>query len=53
MERSEKMAKLPEGPISDIPGPTFEMQVSAAVKLVVISKPSRETTRAQQRRIAI
>ena len=47
---AENIAKLPEGPISDMPGPTFEIQVRAAEKLVVMSNPSRETTKAQPKK---
>ena len=51
LDRAEKMVKFPFGPISDRPGPMLEMQESAAVKLVVKSCPSKETTRVQPSRI--
>ena len=44
--RSEKKTKLPAGPMARvIPGPMLERQLRAAVKLVGISTPSRDTTR--------
>lgn len=41
-ERSEKIEKLPAGPIRPSPGPIFDRQVSAAVKFVAVSNPSKE-----------
>lgn len=41
-EKEENSAKLPVGPTIPNPGPTLLIQLKEAVKLVVISNPSKE-----------
>ena len=52
-ENTENPAKLYGGPTLDKPGPTLEIQEREAVKLVVKSFPSKETTKVQNSRIRI
>ena len=42
-DKGEKIAKLPHGPASDNPGPILLNVATMGAKLVVISKPSKET----------
>ena len=45
VERSENIEKLPDGLTSPIPGPTLEIHVTTAEKLVEKSKLSSDTMR--------
>ena len=52
-EKSEKIEKFPFGPISPRPGPILERQVSAAVKFVAVSKPSKDMSSVPSRSMSI
>ena len=41
-QKFENPAKLPVGPTTLRPGPTFDIQLKVAVKLVTKSKPANE-----------
>ena len=47
----EKPWKVPAGPTTDKPGPTLFIVADTAVKLVVKSKPSRDITSNDARKI--
>ena len=50
---AENIAKLPIGPTRPRPGPTLHRQATVAVKLVVKSKPSRQTRSPEPNNISI